>query len=139
VSNESTDYLAGVMASIDEAYTQAEAEVAEARQRLEEAERKFETVKALKAVKDGKGLPGKRLAPSSPVSRASRADGLALQDRIISALGEAGSDGLSFAELLERVVPGADAKGQQRIRYQLSVMAKAKTIVRGESGSYTLS
>jgi hypothetical protein len=70
------DYLATVMAGIDEAYAHAEAEVAEARAQLKEAERKFETVKALRAVKEGK-------VPSS-APRAPKEAGRELQERIIA-------------------------------------------------------
>jgi predicted nucleic acid-binding Zn-ribbon protein len=137
---EQTDYLAGLMGSIDEAYSKAEAEVTDARKRLQEAEARFETVKALKAIKDGsKGQPAKRQATNGAATpRSSKEEGRALQDRIVAAIREAGDGGLPVADLIEKVVPGADRQGGQRVRNQLSVMTKAQKIKRGDNSIYTL-
>jgi hypothetical protein len=128
-------FLTNLSAGLDERMAEADVLVAERRAALEEAETYRRTLTALKDISEGKfniAAQGVTRPQGNSGTRAPRAVGNEIRQRIFALVKDAGSKGIAVAEIIAKIDP---ANGQ-RVRNSLALLSK-KTFV-NKAGVYSL-
>lgn len=132
------EFVAGIQAGLEDKIIEATNAVHIAEMNLDSARRTLGMLEMFRRVGQGQPAYPEPAKPRQASQRAPRAEGAAIQQKIIETLKAGDSDGYPVSDLLSKVVPEGDDRSKQAVRNQLAQMTKKGSITRHSSGFYQL-